>query len=91
MKRKIYYLIISLTVFLALANLVASNRLSTAGEGIKRLEKERDCLKTTNAGLEQEIAAISSLSVLSERAGKLGFIRSPKVVYLKGETPVAMR
>lgn len=91
MKFKISFLIIFLIVLLLLANLVASNRLSNAGEKIKTLESEIERLNSANSSLELEIAQVGSVSGLIRQAESLGFVRSPTVFYLKGKIPVAMK
>ena len=91
MKIKLSFLLFLLIFLLVFANLVVSNRLSTAGEEIKTLESKIESLNLENASLELEIAQTGSISGLIRRAGSLGFVRSPQVLYLKGEVPVAMR
>lgn len=90
-KRKNFFLIWLLAGFLILANLIASNRMATDGEEIKKLEKEISFLQKEKTSLEQAIADRSSLLKLKGRAEALGFVFSPTVVYLRAEAPVAMR
>lgn len=91
MNNKLSFLVFFLIFLLVFANLVASNRLSGAGEEIKAFEMERERLSSENASLELEIARSGSISGIIERAESLGFFHSPQVFYLKGEVPVAMR
>lgn len=91
MKNKFSLLLFILIVFLIFANLVASNRLSTTGEKIKALEEKIERLDSESSSLELEIAKAGSISGLIKKAERLGFVHSPKVFYLRGEVPVAMR
>lgn len=91
MKNKVSFLLLVLIIFLLFVNLVASNGLSTAGEEIKTLEREIERLNSENTSLELEIARAGSISGVIRRAESLGFVHFPKVFYLKGEIPVAMR
>jgi hypothetical protein len=91
MRRKIYFLVLLIIVFLLFGDLLASNKLSTDGEKIKTLGGEINRLEAENASLELKIAQTASISGIIERAESLGFVRSPNVFYLKGEFPVAMR
>lgn len=91
MKNKLSFLLSILIILLVLANLVASNRLSTAGKEIEGLEEKVEAVNLENSSLELEIARTGSISGVIKRAGSLGFVYSPKVFYLKGDVPVAMR
>lgn len=91
MKAKFSLFVFFLIILLIFANLVASNRLSTAGEKIEALEVEIERLNSEGSSMELEIARSGSLSGVIKRAESFGFVHSPKVFYLKGEAPVAMR
>lgn len=91
MKNKFSIFVFFLIFLLIFVNLVASNRLSDAGEKIKALELEIERLNSENTSLELEIAREGSISGIIGRAESLGFIHSPQVFYLRGEVPVAMR
>ncbi|MBL7159369.1 hypothetical protein ISS85_02765 [Candidatus Microgenomates bacterium] len=91
MKNRLSFLLLSIIIFLTFANLIASNKLSTTGKGIKALEEEMKELNSENSSLELEIARTSSISGVIKKADSLGFVRSPKVFYLKGDVPVAMK
>jgi len=91
MKNRLSFLLLFLIIFLIFANLIASNKLSTSGKGIKSLEEEMERLNSDNFSLELEITRTSSISGIIKKADSLGFVCSPKVFYLKGDVPVAMK
>ena len=91
MKNRFSLFLFILIFLLIFANLVASNRLSTTGEKIKALEERIERLDSESSSLELEIAKAGSISGLIKKAERLGFAHSPKVFYLRGEVPVAMR
>jgi len=90
-KKKFSLFLLALIILLVFANLIASNRLSTAGGEIKALEIEKKKLSSESASLELEIPKTGSISGVIKRAENLGFIASSKVLYLKGESAVAMK
>ena len=91
MKNKLLSFLLMLIIFLIFANLLASNRLANAGGKIEAMEVEIERLTSENSSWELEIARSASISGLIKRAEELGFTFSPKVFYLKGKIPVAMR
>lgn len=83
-------LIIILVLSLALAQLVITHHLATAGGAIKEIEIKAERLEDKNEVLRQEINQLGSLKRVSLEAEKLGFIRNNNLLHLTPEIPVAM-
>jgi len=84
-------LIILLTAFLALGQLVVSHYLATMGEKLSLLEAKANQLERENQILEEEIKASGSLSKISLRAKELGFVKTTAVLHLTPQLPVALK
>jgi len=84
-------LIITLTAFLCLGQLVVSHYLATMGEKLSLLEAKANQLERENQILEEEIQASGSLSKISLRAKELGFVKTTAVLHLTPQLPVALK
>jgi len=84
-------LIITLTAFLSLGQLVVSHYLATMGEKLYLLEAKANQLERENQILEEEIKASGSLSKISLRAKELGFVKTTAVLHLTPQLPVALK
>jgi len=84
-------LIITLTAFLSLGQLVVSHYLATMGEKLSLLEAKANQLERENQILEEEIKASGSLSKISLRAKELGFVKTTAVLHLTPQLPVALK
>lgn len=65
-----------LVVFLAAAQFVLTNEISTQGGQIARLETERAALQKEVAALGREVSQLGSLLRVQAKAQKLGFTYS---------------
>ncbi len=83
-------IVIGITVLLLVLEVAASNRLSTAGLTLDKLEGQKQTLTEENKVLEREIAAFSSLGLVSQKATELGFVKS-QTMYITSEYPVALK
>lgn len=81
-------IIISLTIFLLLLQVVVANRLTTAGLTLTQLSEQEGRLRQDNELLERKIATFSSLTQIGKRAEEAGFVK-PQPFYLIPEFPVA--
>ena len=77
-------------LLLALVQIYVSHRLATAGKLVAELENETLKIRDENQKLREEISHLGSLSVVFEKAHKLGFKTTKEVVYLTPEVPVAL-
>lgn len=78
-------------VILCLANIIFSCHLATSGESLKDFDKEIQRLEKDNEILQSKVIALSSYAALSQKAAQLGFVKPSTIIYLKGQTPLAMR
>jgi len=85
---KLAKIIISITVFLLLLQVVIANHLTTAGLTLDSLVREEQVLQEENEILERKIATFSSLTQVGKRAEEAGFVTS-QPFYLIPEFPVA--
>lgn len=83
------FLIIA-TFVLALSRAVVSNRISTSGIILDRINNEINFYKTANATLSEKFLSQSSLTNISSQAGELGFIEKKDKLILV-PLPVALK
>lgn len=81
------FIIISLSV----AQVVVSNRLSTAGMVFGKIEDEIRFYKAKNSLLSEELFLASSLSSISSKAAELGFVEDKSQLVLKTSLPFAVK
>jgi cell division protein FtsL len=91
MKKPILVLIILfLTIgVLVVARSMASARITTSGLELSQVQDETHKLKTENAILREKIFSLSSLTHVSERAEKVGFVESKQVFAVSSSKPIA--
>ncbi|KKQ34424.1 MAG: hypothetical protein US51_C0040G0005 [Microgenomates group bacterium GW2011_GWA2_37_6] len=68
-----------------------SNRLSTSGVALGRLQDEFAKYRTQNIQLKEKIYSLSSLSHVSSEAAKLGFVESKANFALTRSYPIALK
>lgn len=79
----------SLVVVLAIFNLIGSNLLATRGEEVDLITTQTLTLEKENVHLSNQIARLSSLSYIEEKANSLGFEKISKPIALTPPAPVA--
>ena len=81
-KITITYALFLIIVLLSIIQAVVSNRLSTSGITLGKIEDEIRFYKTENSSLAEEYFLVSSLNNIASRAADLGFARerSPLVL-----------
>lgn len=89
--RKVFFLMAILIFFLGVVNIIFSCNLATSGEKLRSLKTEIQKLEKNNQDLEKKVVDLSSYAVLSQRANQLGFVKTSSIVYLEGQTSLAMR
>lgn len=89
--RKVLFLMGFLIFLLGVANIIFSCSLATSGEKLRSLDSEIQRLEKNNQDLKKKEVSLSSYAILSQRAHQLGFVKSSSVVYLEGQTSLAMR
>lgn len=93
MKRKTFIITFAISTILALsvAQVVVSNRLSTAGIEVGEIEDQTQYYKAQNSILSERILQASSLGSIASRAAKLGFIDNKSQLVLKTSLPLAAK
>lgn len=91
MKKPILILIL---LFVAIGGLVVtrsvvSTRITTSGLELSQIRQDTHDLRTENAILREKIFSLSSLTHVSERAEKVGFVESKSVYAVSGAKPIA--
>lgn len=75
-KLQIMFTIGLLTLALVFGQLVFANNLATDGERLSKIEDEISQLEAENMSIRMEIAKKSSLTNLSQKAEKIGYLRA---------------
>ncbi len=93
MKKEIFIVtsLIAVIVCLLITRTVISNGISTSGEVLGQIKEKTNALKMENAIIGEELYAMVSLTNLSEKAEKLGFVNSKDTVSLTKSLPLAIK
>ncbi|MBI4089370.1 MAG: hypothetical protein HY424_01525 [Candidatus Levybacteria bacterium] len=93
MKKPVFIitLLIGIIVVLSIIKVILYNRLSTSGVFVGKVEEEIISYKTQNAILSEKLLILSSLTNISEKATKLGFIKDNSLIILKTSRPLAIK
>jgi cell division protein FtsL len=90
-KTFILAIVIFTVIALSVTQVVVSNRLSTAGIEVGEIEDQIREYKAQNSILSEKIFQASSLSNISSKASKLGFIEGKSQLVLKTSLPLAVK
>lgn len=85
----ITFFIISM-ISLWVVQVVISNRLSTTGIELEKIQSEVAKYKKENTLLEEKVLEASSLINVSQKAKSLGFVESKSQIYLTSPLPLAL-
>ncbi len=85
----ITFFIISI-ISLWITQVVISNRLSTTGIELEKIQSEIAKYKKENTLLEEKILQASSLMNISKKAKSLGFVESRSQIYLTNPLPLSL-
>ncbi len=80
-----------IVIFLTIVQVVVSNRLSTTGNNLWKLEEEVAYYEKQNAVLKEELLTVSSLNNIASTAGQLGFVEDKSQIFLSAPLPLAVR
>lgn len=83
--------LVGIIIVLAVVQVTVTNKISTHGIYLSKLEQELDSLKKENTLLKEEILEKSSLTNISEKAETLGFVASRTEMHLSTPLPLARR
>jgi cell division protein FtsL len=85
----ITFFIISI-ISLWITQVVISNRLSTTGIELEKIQSEIAKYKKENTLMKEKVLEASSLLNVSQKAKALGFVESKSQVYLSDPLPLAL-
>ncbi len=69
-------------ILLGITQAVASNRISTAGIELGKIQSELKEVKRENTLIREKILTLSSLTLLASRAGEMGFVEGKQALYV---------
>ncbi len=82
---------VSFTILvLSIIQVTVSNRLSTTGIVLSKLEEQINHYRRENALLAEKVLYASSFTTIASSAASLGFVDSKSAIYLSTPLPVAM-
>lgn len=88
-------LIIGLQIIAILLLLITrsavSNRISTSGMVLEKIDDKISYYKTENANLSEKLFSVSSLNNIASEAALLGFVDQKTDLHLTGSIPLAAR
>ena len=79
-----------LIVVLSIAQLFISNKLTTEGLELARLEEETKVLSESNAQLEEEVTKSLALTHIASKAAERGMIKENSVLSISSSTRIAL-
>lgn len=93
MKRptRLIIFILLIIVALSIVKITVENSISTTGAELARLETDINGQERANEILKERYLESSSLTALSQKAEKNGFIDAQSQVYLSAPLPLALR
>lgn len=83
--------LIIVVVLLSFMRVVVSNRISTSGVVLGKLNDQVQNLKIENDLLEEKLLTMSSLTNIASEAAKLGFSEKTDSLVLSNNLPIAQR
>lgn len=88
-KPKINLIFIALLAMMIVGQVIALNLHSTKGAQLHKYNKEFTDLHEQNNFLQQKVASLSSIMVISYKARSLGLVKSSQVISLASSLPLA--
>lgn len=92
MIRKVLHILFHTLPFMIIVcvvvQLIFSNELVSSARRIQEIERERDTIEIENERIEQQVAIMTSLTVLEKKATELGFIRPKQIMSIRADSHV---
>lgn len=88
--KKILKFVVGIVIILTLVQIVVSNNLSTTGVALGNLDDQIAQYRKENAILREKLLTESSLTNISQKAEKLGFLAS-KTTVVQSFAPIALK
>lgn len=83
--KSLYFLVFILCAL----QILVSNSLTSSGEKISKINNESEKLRYENKLLEEDIAKINSIYVLTSKAKEIGFVKSTTTMVISPMVPIA--
>lgn len=80
-----------LILLLSVVQVIVSNRLSTTGMALGKLQDDISQYKKENAILREKVLVASSLDHIASAAAELGFTQTKSYVFLSAPLPIALQ
>lgn len=92
MNKPIYliFFLFGVIIALSLVQVGLSNKISTAGAQLTQLETKLVAYQKENIVLQEQFLEASSLTNLSKKAKKSGFVEAKSQIYLNTPLPLAL-
>lgn len=91
-KSNLFLLAVIFTIiFLSIVQVVISNRLSTSGIELSKLNEQIKSYRKENYILSEKLLIATSLTEVASNAAKIGFIDRSEHVYLNTPLPLAVK
>ncbi len=84
-------LVVILVIALTVMQVILSNKLSTAGKELAKIQNVINEQELIGEELRIKIASASSLTAIAQNAGKLGFVKDSSPLVVGGSEFVAQR
>ncbi|MDO8658589.1 MAG: hypothetical protein Q7K55_07635 [Candidatus Levybacteria bacterium] len=93
MKRSISFLtfLTGIIIFLGVVQVTVSNRLSTAGLEIAKLQEETKKYNNENSIMSESLLLSTSLTNIASTAAEIGFVKSGSQFFLSTPLPLAVK
>ena len=82
---------IGIIIMLSIVQGAVSNKLSTKGVMVGKIEEQINKYKTENAILSEKLLNYSSFTNITQKASKLGFAKQKKQIVISSSVPLAVR
>ncbi len=83
--------LVGIIIFLTVLQVVVSNRLSTTGFTLSKIQEEIISLRVENTRLAEQVLSDSSLTNVSSQAASLGFIEAKNPFFVSPQLPLARK
>lgn len=93
MRRPLVFLffLFSIIMLLSVVQVVVSNRLSTTGLELAKMQEEMKLYKNENALLSERLLEASSLTQIASKAAELGFVEARSLIVVSAHVPIAAK
>lgn len=85
----INYLLIVIVMVLVAVEVYILNKHSTTGDKLTFISNKIEEIENENIAISQNIASLSSMMVIADRAKEIGLVSSPKILTLTSSYPLA--